>query len=236
MAHQAHNIPWNVLAGNLKPVFPQVHDLRKDDASNFYFRLKPQQSKELKYFITAFAKNIEAHTRCERSKYPATYTPPSRSDILLSDGVVKRISSGVGWFLRRPKFDSEAGTRIPACRRITNLSRGSGRLCPHEDGSQGFECGCAIPFKERKADAFLREYIPNPCYEFFDINLHGFYNLEILKLLLQYGEMDPILRICAHPDVKILTWETKAPCYDLVCSNPYAHTNQHAPLLIGTDH
>ena len=30
--------------------------------------------------------------------------------------------------------------------------------------------------------------------------------MELVKTLIVYGEMEPILRVCAHPDVAIGTW------------------------------
>lgn len=64
-----------------------------------------------------------------------------------------------------------------------------------------------IPDEERKAAAFLRKFIySDDCMEFEKANQKGYVNLEVVMALLLYGEMDTILRACAHPDVGLRYW------------------------------
>lgn len=217
MAHQAHNIPWQVLAANLKPVFRKYDGAdRENFKSNFYLCSKPQQAKELNHFVKAFAKNIQGHTRCERKKYTETYDPPAASDVPLNDDIVKKLNPTV---LRLRQRTFEHNTEVDALTRAyeqLGLTNSTGSLCCHEDSEPGFKCRCAIPRGERNVAAFLRRYRHNDCYQFLNVNAEAFYNLEVAKLLLLYGEMDIILRICAHPDVDYRAWHNVGPCYDSV--------------------
>ncbi|KJZ71845.1 hypothetical protein HIM_08773 [Hirsutella minnesotensis 3608] len=201
MAHQAHNIPWNILTTNLKPILRPSHGQRDKECSNFYLRLEPGQAGQLRHFVAAFARNIDDHTRSERAKYEETYPVPSRTDILLTDAVVEKISPAVLWFRQRSSFHSSLSKVDPESPKS---------FCRHQD-----ECSCAVPFRERRVEAFLRQHVQNNCYEFWNYNSHAFYNLEIVKLLLLYGEIEPILRICAHPDNDLLSWQSQTQCYDL---------------------
>ncbi|KAG8425391.1 hypothetical protein J3458_002096 [Metarhizium acridum] len=215
MAHQAHNIPWQALTSHLKPVFRRYDGADGDKMSNFYVCYKPQQGKQLTYFVTAFAQNIEHHTQCERSKHPEMYSAPARRDLILTDAVAKKLAPTVLRLRQRSLADSDGRDRYTGQPFDQSMSNDATRLfCRHKDGQLGFGCGCVIPYCERQAAAFLREYVPNPCFQFFQQNAEAFYNLEILKLLLLYGEMDPILRICAHPEVDYENWHHVGPCYD----------------------
>lgn len=86
-------------------------------------------------------------------------------------------------------------------------------LCRHTGAE---ECQCPIPYEERKASAFYRKYCQNPCYCFLEENGKAFFNQEIFKTLLLYGEMDTILRVCAIPDVGLRDWWEVGQCYDVV--------------------
>ena len=70
----------------------------------------------------------------------------------------------------------------------------------------------------KRHPVFLRRYQQNDCYQFLNVNRSAFFNLEIFKILLLYGEMEPVLRVCAHPDNDLATWWSMAPCYDSVSS------------------
>ncbi|KFG83944.1 hypothetical protein MANI_020711 [Metarhizium anisopliae] len=215
MAHQAHNIPWQALTSHLKPVFRKYDGADGDKTSNFYVCYKPQQGRQLTYFVTAFAHNIEQHTECERRKYQDTYTAPARHDLILTDAVAKKLAPTVLRLRQRSLADSDGRDRYTDQPFDQSMSNDATRLfCRHGNAQPGFGCGCVIPYCERQAAAFLREYVPNPCFQFFQHNAEAFYNLEILKLLLLYGEMDPILRICAHPEIDYENWHHVGPCYD----------------------
>jgi hypothetical protein len=98
MAHQAHSLPWNTLASNLKyrishhhggsnpkhlPLKPDIWPLNK-----------PNQEKELAYFTQAFAKHIQEFSETERAKYP------------LQQDYKKRART---WIRSKPPTSSEPG-------------------------------------------------------------------------------------------------------------------------------
>lgn len=203
MAHQTHNIYWDALASNLRYYAPPVINGGRD-CTNLHFRRKPFQSKELGYFVESFARNIEECTQCERRKYPASYEPPNHDDIILNDDVVKKITPTV--------FRWRVDCRLP---RMTSMrSAWVGRLCQH---TNGFNCGCPIPIEERKVSSFFRkDALEHHCSDLFTVNLTKFFNIELAKTLLLYGEMDPILRVCSHPGCEYAPWQERSQQCELV--------------------
>lgn len=177
MAHQAHNIPWTVLASNLR----WVHSGPIGDCLELCPDRKPQRGKQLMYFLEAFARNIGEHSVCERRKYAEKHDPPDADDVILDAATVNK----VGRTVRRWRHNYEPGHGAPpwAC---------------SADGVGDCECP-VIPDQNRRAAAFLLQYEWNPCFQFWAYNDDYFFNLEIIKTLLLHGEMDPIFRVCAHP-------------------------------------
>ncbi|KAB8078781.1 hypothetical protein BDV29DRAFT_152421 [Aspergillus leporis] len=92
MAHQAHNIPWSLLASNLlwRPV-----GSCNCRAANLHPRLKPNQGKELNHFVEAFVRNIDEHSACERRKYPERYDSPDPNDAIVDEDISKKIKPTV---------------------------------------------------------------------------------------------------------------------------------------------
>lgn len=193
MAHQAHNIPWDLLASNLHwcpggPCHNAIHDL--------YPRYKPDQGKELTHFARAFAKNIEEHSQCERKKYPAKYDPPKSTDVIIEEKTAAKISPLLGSW-RESQRGNYLWADDFAC---------SGDICGHYDKNLK-TCRCPLlPHEQRMASAFCKPYDAAPCYRFLDFHRDAYYNLQVLKIMILYGEIDPILRVCAHPEVAIGTW------------------------------
>ncbi|KAL4815095.1 hypothetical protein BDW67DRAFT_164859 [Aspergillus spinulosporus] len=222
MAHQAHGIRWHALVGNLRY---QPGDPQSGTLSDIVLGFKPTQAKEIDYFAESFARNVLEHTLTERAKYPAKYEPPGPEDVLIDDATAQRLNRVV--YKWRTKLDSEL--RLQPDAKWTN----SKALCPHEsdvsearkrddpirqrDEDDGFKvgCSCPLPWKERKASAFLRQYMYNDCYKFYRANRGAFLNLEVVKTLLLYGEMKPILRACSHPEADYAKWEDVTECYDV---------------------
>ncbi|KAH8696549.1 hypothetical protein BGW36DRAFT_321877 [Talaromyces proteolyticus] len=203
MAHQAHNIAWHALTSNLKFYSPKSPS--KDKPTNLYFQFNPNQTDDIRHFAISFAKNIREHTACERKKYLARFDVPNEDDVLLTDATTQKISPLVYKWRHRYHWDLAVPSETKS---LTSPSLR--RLCTHNDG---FRCRCAIPFQERKVSSFLRQYTSNRCYEFFKLNTEAFYNIELVKTLLLYREMEPILRVCAHPNVDIEEWQSQAQCY-----------------------
>ena len=200
MAHQAHNIPWTVLASTLK--LKRANSCQHD-AENFHARKEPDRGKRLTYFANAFVRNALDHARCEREKYPETYDPPNKDDVVLKDDVAKKINQTVyHWRLDHDSYSEFGPVEEPSRR----------ELCQHQ--SQAETCKCPLPFEERKMSAFLRTHKDNPCFWFFEENMNteGFFNLEVVKTLILYGEMDTLLRICADPRVDLASWWQQSIC------------------------
>jgi len=200
MAHQAHNIPWTVLARNLKWSPSSNCDGR---ATNLHFRCKPHQGRELTYFVEAVLKNIDEHSKTERKKCAETYNAPAPDDIVLSDDVVRRISPTV-WRLRQ-RCDSCAGLEVEATY--------NPKLCQHREGPR---CKCPVPYQERKMASFLRKHVYRGCYQFWNNNKEAFLTAELTKTLLLYGEMDTLLLICAHPEIGLESWWNAFQCQCVV--------------------
>lgn len=72
--------------------------------------------------------------------------------------------------------------------------------------------GHRLPCEQRTAFAFLHPWDIDDHCNFWDCNEIGFLNVEIVKILLKLGELDPILRACAHPDVGLAGWYSAAEC------------------------
>lgn len=83
--------------------------------------------------------------------------------------------------------------------------------------SQRTEGAPRLPFEQRTAFAFLHPCVIGDHCRFTSSTEIGFLNLEVVKMLLMLGELDPILQACAHPDVGIFGWYSAAFCDCLVC-------------------
>lgn len=215
MAHQTHNIPWDALTSCLKVLAPDVPT--KERPINLYFRFEDNQDRKVSHFVTSLVNNIKEHTACERRKYSATFDIPDEDDFVLGDETTLKITPVVHKWRQTYDWDLAAKPRNKKAPSIkTPCNR---KLCTHDN--RGFECGCVIPLQERKASAFLRQHNSNDCYEFFQKNTESFYNIEVVKTLLLYGAMEPILRVCAHPDVGFAKWESQCQCYCMVSTGSY---------------
>lgn len=178
MAHQAHNIPWTLLASNLRCVLSKPSAA----APSLQFRTRQRQTKELMHFFEAFARNIEEHSACERRKYADEYDPPDPDDVVLDEATVDKISRTVRRWRRA--YDP-SGFQAPPWG------------CPC-DGIE--DCACPVlSYRNRQASTFRLQYEYGPYYRFWEDNSNYYFNMEIIKTLLLHGEMDPILRICADP-------------------------------------
>ncbi|KAJ5771937.1 hypothetical protein N7520_002466 [Penicillium odoratum] len=186
MAHQAHNIPWSLLASNLHWSKTSHHGR---GVTNLRPSMKPNQGKELTYFIEAFIRTISDHSVCERKKFPSQYAPVDPTDVILEPVTVQKITPTV----RKWRNHGFRGM-CPSC------------ICPVWKGE---ECRCIpIPDEAKKASAFLRPTYVRYCYEPYKETLHVFFNVEVVKTLLMHEEMGTILRICALPELDLKRWWT----------------------------
>lgn len=209
MAHQAHNICWSLLASNLEFYFPDIPT--NEQPANLYFRFDSHQEQDIAQFINFFVYNIQKCTEIERAKYPAVYGTPDPDDVLLDSATVRKIAPAVSKWRYIHVFGSMGHLGYsPFWKHSVR------KLCSHNNG---FECGCAIPFQERKVSSFLRQCrkgdaeIDRRDYNQFYHNqvadAEAYYSMEMVKTLLLFGEMDPILRLCSHPDVHFWAWQSK---------------------------
>ncbi|KAJ5377006.1 hypothetical protein N7509_013892 [Penicillium cosmopolitanum] len=202
MAHQAHNIPWALLASNLEWKTPTSLN---NIATNLYPRMKPDQAKDLTHFVNAFVKTLDEHSVCERKKYPEHYDIPESSDVILDEAIVRKISPTVrrwrgNWPRNWPRANTCPSGKCKAFEVVGKNPRWT-HLCD--------ECACVvIPQEERVMSAFLR----NPRVEIDwrssgdDSNDEAIFNNNFVLTLLLYGEMEPILRVCAHPENYLRFW------------------------------
>jgi hypothetical protein len=202
MAHEAHNIPWDVLASTFQWV---DENECQSQATNLHLRFKPDQSEQLNHFVNAMIKNIGEHSDCERKKYPQEYEPLRPDEVFIDEALVMKFSRSVS----RPAIleidpshgSSEEKEYQPA------YVRGP---CRH---AVDVDCYCRIPYRHRMGSAFLVPYQRNHCYCFAEVNGEAFVNIEIVKLLLLHGKMDHILRICALPNIGLKSWWRMRDCY-----------------------
>jgi hypothetical protein len=212
MAHQAHNIPWNLLASNLHW---RTTSRRAHSVTNLCPRMKQDQGKELTYFIEAFIRNINDHSLCERRKYPSVYEAVDSTEVILDSATVQKIALTV-----RKWRSYGFGPRCPS------------GICQVAQE----ECQCVpIPNEERMASAFLRPPGPRYGYQFFDWNREGFFNVEVVKTLLLHGEMDTILRVCALPGVSLREWWSNSECMCAVGPSPVeSHFSRRHDVSLGS--
>ncbi|OKL60072.1 hypothetical protein UA08_04946 [Talaromyces atroroseus] len=214
MAHQPDKLPWNMLIQNLE--YYSLNHSVQPPASNLYLALRPDQSKDITTFAKTFSQTLSEHISLEREKYPRTYDPPDEDDLIVDDATARRISPAIAkrtWFFHTdPKLDSENLLNTQPCHHSTdeNTRYGYDDYVPGDSNySDGFKfnCKCALPLRERKRHAFLRKYRPNECYGFYHVNKAAFFNLDVVKTLFMHGEMDPVLRVCSHPNVGYGLWQ-----------------------------
>lgn len=147
-------------------------------------RYKPDQRKELTYFARAFAKNIDEHSKCERKKYPKKYDPPKSIDVIIDEKTAARIERLLGSWRQRRRGRYSHRDEF-SC---------EGKICGHYDEDKG-ECRCPVlPHEHRIASAFCWPYEFEPCYQFEHLHPEGCYNQKVLRSMIMYGEIDPILR------------------------------------------
>ncbi|VUC32747.1 unnamed protein product [Clonostachys rosea] len=190
MSHQAHNIPWNVFGSNLKfrTKIPCA-----DDATSLHFRFKPTQGKELTYFVDTFTRNVHEHADSERRKYPEAYEVPGLDDIVLDDSLTRKMTHAVRlWRSERRDKLGEVDEKPTT------------ELCHHSEPDQ--RCRCPLSYNQRRMGSFFHKYRWSDCYKFFDDHKDGYISLEVFKTLLMHGEMDTLLKICAHPGVGFPSW------------------------------
>jgi hypothetical protein len=201
MAHQPGIIPWHLLASNLR-----WSDSKSSECDCEFTSLHPcrkeKQGVQLTQFAEAFAKAIDEAAESERAKYSKSYEPPDPNEVLIDDEILKKIEPYIiQW-----------------------------RETPHAVDA-GVDKKPPIPQEMRIASAFFHSQETNDCDQFEEDNGKGFFNLEIVKLLIIHGYMEPVLRACTHPEMGIDTWEQAAQCHCMVSQVNLLHIMTLPSLL-----
>ncbi|KAJ5899312.1 hypothetical protein N7495_004056 [Penicillium taxi] len=191
MSCNADSIPWDLLTSHLRwapgKATQQIRDLGPPElpgklkesegcgcgVTNLHPILDWRETPEQNEFTNAFAEAVTEASKKKRTQYPNKYSIPSPDDIIISEKLVKEIESHMAGLYDgfRADQDDPLGQWPP------------------------------IPFQQRTVFAFLHPRDGgDTCFNFYEHNQIGFPNLEIVKMLLMLGELDPILRACAHPD------------------------------------
>ncbi|OJJ76695.1 hypothetical protein ASPBRDRAFT_27117 [Aspergillus brasiliensis CBS 101740] len=140
-------------------------------------------------FTRLVAKVIEESSTHERKKYPAHYDPPENDTIIINDKTSQEIEREFDW--RKAIF-----------------------LIAHP----GYHLPSLSTLGMRTASAFCHPY--NPCvHHFVHFNALGFPNLQLAICLILRGDMDTLLRACAHPDVGLQSWRDLYQFDFGVCQN-----------------
>jgi hypothetical protein len=166
MAHQAHNLPWTLLADNFKFVYENT---RYHGRSNLYPCFKPGQGKQLQHFARVFARTVNDFSVQERKKYPSLeeITPLEPDEPFITEASATRIAKAT-------KRDNSTSPCTAKCPSLTD--------------------------EERRISSWVIE-LNEPSYPYPDKSLSLL--LEWFKALVLYGDMEPLLRLAAHPDVQL---------------------------------
>jgi hypothetical protein len=109
MAHQAHNIPWQSLASNLK----FVQDNRRFHwRTDLYPKHDPGQGKQLTYFAKGFARVLEEFSRTERAKYPEEHRALELDEVIISTATEERIKNTVKKYKEKDDYYLRSGNSL----------------------------------------------------------------------------------------------------------------------------
>ncbi|KAF2639275.1 hypothetical protein P280DRAFT_519467 [Massarina eburnea CBS 473.64] len=174
MAHQADVLPWQSIADHFRFVYSnQKHRGR----TNLYPASKPGQGEQLQNFARVFATLVNESVSQERERYAKDVTPPAEDEVFIQDSTARRIAKTVASYKAPDMLSTPQDTKD---RTLTNEER---RL------SHWLSSLNKIKHEDRLYDSVhpleLRECV------------------ELLKTLLLYGEMEPLLRLASHPDVDL---------------------------------
>jgi len=80
--HQAHNIPWHILASNLAfKDAPSYLNLGEEGKNDLWPTKSPRQQKDLEHFARKFNATIKDFSKTERRKYPGKFPAPTEGRI-----------------------------------------------------------------------------------------------------------------------------------------------------------
>ncbi|KAL4907782.1 hypothetical protein BDW74DRAFT_112569 [Aspergillus multicolor] len=217
MAHQADNIPWQVLAANLR-----YHPYQQQPA-DFVWRYTQTHARDIEQFAETFVRYLHEDTVTERAKFPATYDTPNPNDTLIDDATAKKIN-GTVYRWRKAMSENWLVHDDPSVQ-----WNGANALCPHTPEARDTPpdsetsayispspistCSCPLPVAECKVSAFIRRYRGNDCHRFYEVNQNAFVNIEVAKTLIIHGKMEPLLRTASHPQNDYASWVGVTECH-----------------------
>ncbi|VUC26009.1 unnamed protein product [Clonostachys rosea] len=205
--HQPDRVPWNSLVSNLQ------YDTKvacKNGRESLKFRFQHKQGESLNYFVDSLIRVINEQADELRRTFPEKYESASPEDVVIGDEVATRI------FPLVHAWRSHCWNGVLDDHKMGTINKTvESELCTHAE--RGKDCKCALPLKERRMAAFLRQYEENDCYCFMQVNSEAFFNLEVTKTLLIQGEIDTILNIFSNPDVDYSEWWNQAECHCNAC-------------------
>ncbi|KAJ5387668.1 hypothetical protein N7509_010209 [Penicillium cosmopolitanum] len=191
MHHQSADIPWHLIASNLHwaPGEPAL-EIRALDL--------PQLPGKL---------NDESGCVCGVTNLHPTSPAPRSSD---QDEFAQAFAQAVREDSKRKRAQYPEKYNPPS---PSDVLLG-GKLVQTIEShlSEEMKGGPRLSSEQRTAFAFLHPWdTGGSCYA-WESNEFGFINLEVVKMLLMLGELDPILQACAHPDVGLSGWYYAAIC------------------------
>lgn len=206
------DIPWELLVSNF--TFVKSHP-DHNHVTDFYARDEPNQGRDLYSFVDKFSKILTESAAVERKKYAGSYEAAAPDEIVISKEDARKIAP----HLSRHHSQCDMDERHTASGKALSVG-----VCAHVGN---FRCRCALRYEERRMSTFLHRYIVSGCHDFDIHNRQSFLGLEILKALLLYGDVNTVLRICAHPAVDFRHWWNAQECsclapelgWDILCKH-----------------
>jgi hypothetical protein len=179
MAHQAHALPWQTIADHFKFVYKKRAYYGR---TNLYPCFKRDQGSQLQHFARVFARLMDHASAQEREKYPEELIPPEEEEIFIPDHTTKRIEKTIKWYKRGCSKHTAACHSVGLCR--TGYLEGTPPLSEEER---------KLPYWRDSFETVQEEW---PRYDLRQ-------SVELLKTLLLYNEMEPLLRLVAHPSIRL---------------------------------
>ncbi|KAK8861893.1 hypothetical protein PGQ11_008128 [Apiospora arundinis] len=197
MATSESGIPWDLLTSNFSfaSSYPD-----HENVTDFFQRKRPDQGRDLNKFVEFLSEILAGSAARERQKFPDRYEAAARDEVVITESDALKIAPHMRRHHLKYSMD-ERHYEKQGC---------PVSLCTHVGDT---ECLCALRFEERRMSSFLHRFSGGyECYAFDRTDRDSFLGQELLKTILVYGDMDTVLRICAHPDVDFLTWWNACQC------------------------
>ncbi|KAF1982984.1 hypothetical protein K402DRAFT_339382 [Aulographum hederae CBS 113979] len=195
MAHNAHNIPWQNIAADLKYIekrFPLC-----SGRTNMFPMHKPGQAGRWNHFVRVFTKTIEDCVVSERSKYSDAYEPFADDEPVISKDVAARIGGTVTRYCQATFHGQWDKSHCVHCYHYhwepwmgSSPEKWGSKL---NDPKHNPKCSCVTSHTSATMSAFLVDWRRH------SMDPYPSDSLEITKILILHREMETLLRLVAHP-------------------------------------